>query len=60
MNLFSLRIYLIFSKIKMKKVKPKKDGNFNIDLDDEIISGAIFTHDGTIIHQPTLQAIEKS
>ena len=37
-----------------------KDGNFNIDLDDEIISGAIFTHDGTITHQPTLQAIEKS
>ena len=37
-----------------------KDGNFNIDLDDEIISGAIFTHDGVITHQPTLQAIEKS
>ena len=37
-----------------------KDGNLNIDLDDEIISGAIFTHDGTITHQPTLQAIEKS
>ena len=37
-----------------------KDGSFNIDLDDEIISGAIFTHDGTITHQPTLQAIEKS
>ena len=40
MNLFSLRIYLIFSKIKMKKVKPKKYLGQHF-LNDENISQKI-------------------
>ena len=35
-----------------------KDGNFNIDLDDEIISGSMFTHQGKITHEPTQQAVD--
>ena len=34
-----------------------KDGKINIDPDDEIISGAMFTHLGKINHKPTLEAI---
>lgn len=30
-----------------------KDGELNLDLDDEIISGALFTHKGEITHAPT-------
>ena len=35
-----------------------KEGNLNIDLDDEIISGSIFTHQGKITHEPTQQAVD--
>ena len=35
-----------------------KEGNLNIDLDDEIISGSMFTHQGKITHKPTQQAVE--
>ena len=37
-----------------------KDGKINLDLDDEIISGAMFTHQGKINHKPTLEAINLS
>ena len=37
-----------------------KDGKINLDLDDEIISGAMFTHQGKISHKPTLEAINSS
>ena len=30
-----------------------KEGDLNLDLEDEIISGAMFTHKGKITHQPT-------
>ena len=30
-----------------------KEGDLNLDLEDEIISGAMFTHKGEITHQPT-------
>ena len=35
-----------------------KEGNLNIDLDDEIISGSMFTHQGKITHEPTQQAVD--
>ena len=35
-----------------------KEGNLNIDLDDEIISGSMFTHQGKITHDPTQQAVD--
>ena len=35
-----------------------KEGNLNIDLDDEIISGSMFTHQGKITHEPTKQAVD--
>ena len=34
-----------------------KDGELNLDLDDEIISGAMFTHRGEITHEPTQEAM---
>jgi len=37
-----------------------KEGNLNIDLDDEIISGSMFTHEGKITHEPTQQAMDNS
>ncbi|MGY8780254.1 MAG: NAD(P)(+) transhydrogenase (Re/Si-specific) subunit alpha, partial [Fidelibacterota bacterium] len=37
-----------------------KDGQFNFDLEDEIISGAMFTHKGKITHEPTHQAANNS
>lgn len=36
-----------------------KDGELNIDLDDEIISGSLFTYKGKITHEPTLQVMNK-
>ena len=30
-----------------------KDGELNLDLEDVIIAGAMFTHKGEITHQPT-------
>ena len=35
-----------------------KEGNLNIDLGDEIISGSMFTHQGKITHEPTQQAVD--
>ncbi|MDP6339567.1 MAG: Re/Si-specific NAD(P)(+) transhydrogenase subunit alpha [Candidatus Marinimicrobia bacterium] len=34
-----------------------KDGQLIIDLEDEIISGAMFTHQGEITHEPTREAV---
>jgi len=36
-----------------------KDGELNLDLDDEIISGAMFTHNGAITHEPTKEALNR-
>ena len=44
-NIFSFVNYLI------------KEGQLIIDEEDEIISGAMFTHQGKITHEPTLEAI---
>ena len=35
------------------------EGKVNLDLEDEIISGAMFTHNGEITHAPTKQALSK-
>lgn len=35
-----------------------KDGRFNLDLNDEIIAGALVTHDGQVRHAPTRAALE--
>ena len=37
-----------------------KDGELNLDFEDEIISGALFTHQGEITHQPTEELINQS
>ena len=37
-----------------------KDGKLNLDLEDEIISGALFTHNGEITHEPTQEAVYHS
>ena len=37
-----------------------KENNLNFDMDDEIISGSTFTHEGIIIHEPTRNLLEKS
>ena len=34
-----------------------KDGEINLDLEDEIISGAMFTHKGEITHKATQEAM---
>ena len=36
-----------------------KEGAIEIDMEDEIISGSIFTHQGKITHEPTQQAVNK-
>jgi NAD(P) transhydrogenase subunit alpha len=36
-----------------------KDGEINIDMEDEIISGSMFTHQGKITNQQTKQALEE-
>jgi len=33
-----------------------KEGSLRVDLDDEIIRGALLTHDGRIVHGPTAEA----
>ena len=35
-----------------------KDGAFNMNLEDEIISGALITHDGQVVHEPTKKILE--
>jgi len=34
-----------------------KDGSLELNLDDEIISGAMFTHNGKVTHEPTSKAL---
>ena len=34
-----------------------KEGNLTLNLDDEIISGAMFTHNGQVTHEPTRKAL---
>ena len=36
------------------------DGEIKIDLEDEIISGALFTHNGEITHEPTKKIANQS
>ena len=36
-----------------------KDGQLNLDLDDEIISGAMYSHKGQITHEPTKTLMDK-
>ena len=35
-----------------------KDGELNLDLEDEIISGAMYSHHGEITNEQTLEAIK--
>jgi NAD(P) transhydrogenase subunit alpha len=37
-----------------------KNGKLDLDLEDEIISGALFTHNGEITHEPTQKAVYHS
>ncbi len=34
-----------------------KEGQLNLDMEDEIISGSLFTHEGEITHEPTREAM---
>ena len=36
-----------------------KDGKLNIDMEDEIISGAMFTYNGEITHEPTKEVLNR-
>ena len=36
-----------------------EDGDLKLNLDDEIISGSMYTHQGEITHEPTLEAIKR-
>ena len=36
-----------------------KDGELKLDIEDEIISGAMFTHNGEITHEPTKEALNR-
>lgn len=36
-----------------------KEGTLSLDLDDEIIAGALLTHDGAVRHEPTKALLEK-
>ena len=33
------------------------DGELNLDLEDEIISGSMYTHNGEITHKPTKETL---
>ena len=37
-----------------------KEGDLNLDLEDEIISGAMFTHKGKITHKPTNKMVSNN
>jgi NAD(P) transhydrogenase subunit alpha len=37
-----------------------KEGEHNLDLEDEIISGAMITHEGKITHEPTRESMDNS
>ena len=36
-----------------------KEGQLNLDLEDEIISGALYSHDSEITHVPTKESLNK-
>ena len=36
-----------------------KDGKINLDLEDEIISGALYSHNSEITHAPTKESLDK-
>jgi NAD(P) transhydrogenase subunit alpha len=36
-----------------------KDGAFKLDLSDDILKGAAITHDGAVVHGPTVKALEQ-
>ena len=36
-----------------------KDGQLNLDLEDEIISGALYSHNSEITHAPTKESLDK-
>lgn len=33
------------------------DGGFHLDIDDDIVAGALYVHDGDIVHAPTREAL---
>jgi NAD(P) transhydrogenase subunit alpha len=35
-----------------------KDGQLNLDFDDEIVSGTCITHEGRVVHEAVRQMIE--
>ncbi len=35
-----------------------KDGAFKLDLDDDVIKGCLYTHEGKIVHEQTRQLVE--
>lgn len=37
-----------------------KEGKFIVNLEDDIQKGAVITHDGTLLHEPTRKAMEKN
>ena len=36
-----------------------KDGQINLDLEDEIISGALYSHNSESTHAPTKESLDK-
>ena len=36
-----------------------KDGQLNLDLEDEIISGALYSHNSAITHAPTKESLDR-
>lgn len=49
-KLYSRNVYALLSVLL-------KDGALNLDMNDEITRGTTIVHDGTIVHQPTLDAL---
>lgn len=37
-----------------------KDGEINLDMEDEIIKNTLLTHDGEILHKPTAEALKET
>jgi H+-translocating NAD(P) transhydrogenase subunit alpha len=35
-----------------------KDGAMNLDFEDEVIKGSLYTRDGKIVHEPTRKQVE--
>ena len=36
-----------------------KDGQLNLDLEDEIISGALYSYNSAITHAPTKESLDR-